>query len=416
MSAINSMLTEMDRRGIVVPPTETDAGGLPDGVVPIPKARAVWQTPLLATALVITLVAGLYYGVELLDENVPPAASVAVVAVPPASPGAIAEPTLPALAQESQAVSETSPRMASTTQPAPALAPAAALPTLPLPPAVRATPQPPAPRAVAPAMNSAAAPLVASPAAPVSALRLANELTTPTITIRPSQPAPQLAPAPEPVIQIKPSDRGDRGDRGGMRSNAGSSASASAQDKAEQEYRRGMALVQRGRMAEAMELLQAALALDPAHEGARQARVAYLIESKRLDEAIVSLREGLELHGARHADAILLARLLVERNDIPNALATLQRHAMGADDNAEYRGFRAALLQRVGRHAEAIAEYRQALRLTANNAVWWVGLGMSFDATDRAKEAGDAFRQARQIGRLSADMNSYIEQRLRHLP
>ena len=48
--------------------------------------------------------------------------------------------------------------------------------------------------------------------------------------------------------------------------------------------------------------------------------------------------------------------------------------------------------------------------------LWWVGLGMSFDATDRAKEAGDAFRQARQIGRLSADMNSYIEQRLRHLP
>ena len=119
---------------------------------------------------------------------------------------------------------------------------------------------------------------------------------------------------------------------------------------------------------------------------------------------------------ANGSDAILLARLLVERNDIPNALATLQRHAMGADDNAEYRGFRAALLQRLGRHTEAIAEYRQALRLTANNAVWWVGLGMSFDATDRAKEAGDAFRQARQIGRLSADMNSYIEQRLRHLP
>lgn len=247
---------------------------------------------------------------------------------------------------------------------------------------------------------------------------MASELTMPTITIRPTQPAPQLAPAPapEPVIQIKPSERSERGDRGGMRSNTGSSASASAQDKAEQEYRRGMALVQRGRMAEAMELLQAALTLDPAHEGARQARVAYLVESKRLDEAIVALREGLDLHGARHADAMLLARLLVERNDIPNALATLQRHAIGAEENAEYRGFRAALLQRVGRHTEAIAEYRQALRLSVSNAVWWVGLGMSFDATDRAKEAGDAFRQARQIGRLSVDMNSYIEQRLRHLP
>ena len=413
MSAINSMLTELDRRGIVVPPTETDAGGLPDGVVPIPKARAVWQTPLLASVLVIALVAGLYYGVESLDENGAAAVPVAVAPTLPASPDSAsvaAEPASPAPAEESQAASETAAGVATT-----AASPASASAALPLPPAVRASPQPPVPRVVAPSVNAAAAPLAAVPATAAGSLRMASELTTPTITIRPTQPAPQLAPppAPEPVIQIKPSERSDRG---GMRSNTGSSASASAQDKAEQEYRRGMALVQRGRMAEAMELLQAALTLDPAHEGARQARVAYLVESKRLDEAIVALREGLDLHGARHADAMLLARLLVERNDIPNALATLQRHAVGAEENAEYRGFRAALLQRVGRHTEAIAEYRQALRLTANNAVWWVGLGMSFDATDRAKEAGDAFRQARQIGRLSADMNSYIEQRLRHLP
>lgn len=178
----------------------------------------------------------------------------------------------------------------------------------------------------------------------------------------------------------------------------------------------GELLIQQGLLSQTQ--LDAAL-LQQQKTGRRLGRViidAGLLTEDRLSEAIVSLREGLELHGARHAEAILLARLLVERNDIPNALATLQRHAMGAEDNAEYRGFRAALLQRVGRHTEAIAEYRQALRLTANNAVWWVGLGMSFDATERAKEAGDAFRQARQIGRLSADMNSYIEQRLRHLP
>jgi MSHA biogenesis protein MshN len=414
MSAINSMLTELNRRGIVVPPTEADAGGLPDGVVPIPKARAVWQSPLLASVLVIALVAGLYFGLDSL--SVAPALPVAVAPAPPASPdlaSAVTEPASSASAEDSQAAGETAAGVATTAAP-----PASALAALPLPPAVRASPQPSVPRAVAPLVNATAVPPAAVPLASVGTLRMASELTMPTITIRPTQPAPQLAPAPapEPVIQIKPSERSERGDRGGMRSNTGSSASASAQDKAEQEYRRGMALVQRGRMAEAMELLQAALTLDPAHEGARQARVAYLVESKRLDEAIVALREGLDLHGARHADAMLLARLLVERNDIPNALATLQRHAIGAEENAEYRGFRAALLQRVGRHTEAIAEYRQALRLSVSNAVWWVGLGMSFDATDRAKEAGDAFRQARQIGRLSADMNSYIEQRLRHLP
>ena len=58
---------------------------------------------------------------------------------------------------------------------------------------------------------------------------------------------------------------------------------------------------------------------------------------------------------------------------------------------------------------------------TPSLGVFQIGLGMVAPtilahATDRAKEAGDAFRQARQIGRLSVDMNSYIEQRLRHLP
>ena len=49
------------------------------------------------------------------------------------------------------------------------------------------------------------------------------------------------------------------------------------------------------------------------------------------------------------------------------------------------------------------------------NAMIWAR-GHKNDYEFWAKEAGDAFRQARQIGRLSVDMNSYIEQRLRHLP
>ncbi len=194
------------------------------------------------------------------------------------------------------------------------------------------------------------------------------------------------------------------------------SAGSSALEKADQDVQRARSLLLRGRVAEAAELLHAVITQEPMHQGARQLLVAHLLETQRLDEAMQLLRESLSIDAKRHTDAMLLARLLVQKKDVNAALTVLQRHAVGAETNAGYRAFHAALLQRVGRHDMAITEYRQALQVSESNALWWVGLGVSLESTERMAQAADAFRRAKTIGNLPAETAVYVEQRLRHLP
>jgi MSHA biogenesis protein MshN len=47
--------------------------------------------------------------------------------------------------------------------------------------------------------------------------------------------------------------------------------------------------------------------------------------------------------------------------------------------------------------------------------VWWLGLGMSLQATNRPAAAQEAYRQARATGTLQPDLAALAEQRLKQL-
>jgi MSHA biogenesis protein MshN len=164
-----------------------------------------------------------------------------------------------------------------------------------------------------------------------------------------------------------------------------------------------------------MDTLRGSLVADAAHEPARQTLVALLVEQRRMDEAVAVLQEGLNLHPANSDFSMLLARILVDRQDVSGALAVLQKYAPAAGTRADYHGFSAALHQRMGQHREAIDEYQTALRLSPQSAVWWVGLGISQEASGRRKEALESFRRARASGSLNGELLAYVDQRLRQL-
>lgn len=185
--------------------------------------------------------------------------------------------------------------------------------------------------------------------------------------------------------------------------------------RAENEFRSATVLLNQGRVAEAMNGYKSALQQEAGHAAARQALVGLLLENRRIDEAQQLLQDGLRLNPDRSAYAMLLARIQVERGDLQGAHELLSRYAGSAASNADYHAFDAALLQRLGRHKEAVTEYQAALRLAPRAGVWWMGLGISMQADDRGTEAIDAFTRAKAAGGLSPDLLEFVDQRMKQL-
>jgi len=187
-------------------------------------------------------------------------------------------------------------------------------------------------------------------------------------------------------------------------------------ERAEAEFRRAATLLGQGRGSDAEEAFAAAIAIDPAHEAARQALVALRLEGRRVDDARRLLQEGLAINPANVQFATVLARILAERRDYGAALEVMQGAAgAAASGNPEYQVLRATILQRLKRHAEAVESYQVALRIQGLNAQAWIGLGISLEALGRRADAAQSFRHALDVGTLPEDLRAFAEQRERAL-
>lgn len=186
-------------------------------------------------------------------------------------------------------------------------------------------------------------------------------------------------------------------------------------ERSENDFRRAVGLMNQGRIGDAIAALRSVVEQDGAHLAARTTLAGLLVEQKRLDEAQSVLAEGLVLAPGQAQLALRLARIHAERGDLRAAAETLQIAAANGAGNAEFHGVHAAILQRLGRHKEAAEEYQAALRGAPQSGVWWMGLGISLESEGRPAEAREAFNRARATGALSAELDRFVEQRLRQI-
>ena len=186
-------------------------------------------------------------------------------------------------------------------------------------------------------------------------------------------------------------------------------------ERAENEYRRALGLVNQGRIQEGMAVLRGVLSEEPGHANARLSLFSLLVEQQRLDEAQSLLSEALARDAVQPQMAFRLARLQLERGDVRGAEETLRRATDSAMNNPDFRGFHAAVLQRLNRHKEAAGEFEAALRLSPQAGVWWMGLGISLEADGRAAEAKEAYQRAKATGALSPELAAFVDQKLKLL-
>lgn len=262
----------------------------------------------------------------------------------------------------------------------------------------------------APIVAQAPAVAVPVPDMPASApVQVAD--VAPPAPLAPAAPVvePEAAPAPPKPVAQKPQAASPASSRAPV---AAGRIESTAQG-AEGYYRRALLVLDDGRVTEAIATLQTGLRIDPGHEPSRQTLVGLLIEAKRLDEAMRQLQAALTLDPRQPSMAMLLARLQVERGE--DAIATLTRTLPYAEGNGEYHAFLAGVLARAARQREAAEHYGAALRADPHNGVWWMGLGLALQAEKRDADAATAFGQARASGTLSAELQGFVERRLRQL-
>lgn len=188
-----------------------------------------------------------------------------------------------------------------------------------------------------------------------------------------------------------------------------------APERAEIAFRRGVAQLQDGRANSAELDFRDALKQDPSHGGARQALLGLLLDSGRNNEAEQLLRKALEINPRQPRHAMVLARLEVERGEVSGAINTMVSVLPYVQSDPDFHAFLAALLQREGRHREAVDYYRAALRGVPGNGVWMMGLGISLRAANQSAEARDAFQHAIESKQLTPELLNFVERQLREL-
>ncbi len=363
MSVINQVLSDLEKRG---------AAGLPGDTVirAVPvrhKRRALW---LIMAGGVVTIAAVGLWGnrgeMVATPPLTPPAPIHKITAQENPAPAELPAPPGITAAEPSTAASKKSA--------APAMRLSFELSSIPLPSNLHAQSQPTKHNAST-AQKSAAKPA------------------------KPAKPAREKLPARE-----KPPVNADKQIK-----------QFSAQQILDNEFRRATTLVQQGRSNEAYAAYEAMLQRDAGYDGARQAMIAILLDSKRNVDAEHLLQDGLQ-HNVKHSGfAMLLARLQVERGALPDAVETLRKTLPYADRQAEYQAFVAALLQRQNNHQEAIEHYKVAVQLAPHSGVWLMGMGISLHALQHNEEARDVFKRAIETGSLSVELQAFVAQRLKEL-
>jgi MSHA biogenesis protein MshN len=186
----------------------------------------------------------------------------------------------------------------------------------------------------------------------------------------------------------------------------------SPDEQAESEYRQAVSLLQKGRTADAEKRLKAALNLSAEHPQSRELLAGLALQNGRWHEAQQTLEQGIEKVPAHYPFALLLARIQIEHGADQKALAVMEGSRQAGAGSADYMAFLAELYRRAGNHAEAIKAYTEAIKLNPQEGRSWVGMGISLEAAQDWKTAGDAYQRAIETGSLDDNLLKYARQRL----
>lgn len=177
-------------------------------------------------------------------------------------------------------------------------------------------------------------------------------------------------------------------------------------------YQEGYQLLSKGHAHAGEQKLLDAIAIYPGHIKAREILAGTYIKSGRVIEAGDLLQEGSELVPEHALFTQLQARLMLEQNQLQQAIELLEKKAPAVNIHPQYHALLAAAYQRNKQHVRAVEQYQAVLKVVPVSGVWWVGMAISLEALGQQAEARQAYQQAKNTGRLTAELLRYTDHRL----
>jgi Tfp pilus assembly protein PilF len=182
------------------------------------------------------------------------------------------------------------------------------------------------------------------------------------------------------------------------------------QEKSRQAYTTASSLYNQGDKQQAKTSLKEALAYDSTNINACSLLAVIYLEDGRADLASDVIENGLSKHTNDQALLRLYLQSLVQQAKYKEAITVMERRLRLT--SPEDLGYLAGLYQKQNDHLNAVKFYARALQLKPSTSLWWIGQGISLEVIEKYDEALQSYQQSISTGQLSGKLAQYATSRI----
>ena len=172
-------------------------------------------------------------------------------------------------------------------------------------------------------------------------------------------------------------------------------------------------LIDKGQVAFALKQLYAFIAESEEDSYSRIVLATYLLQTQRFAEAgdVLVPVDNEDMPALR----LLKARWFAQSEGVTRALTWLEINPPEVSKHADYFSLLANYYQQTGKFEQSVETYADLLELDAEQADWWLGLGVGYDRLKRYDDAAFAYRQAVALPSLKSSLAIFANDRLKQL-
>ena len=182
------------------------------------------------------------------------------------------------------------------------------------------------------------------------------------------------------------------------------------QEKSRQAYTIALSLYNQGDRQQAKTSLKEALAYSSTNINAYSLLAVIYLEDGRADLASEVIENGLSKHTNDQALLRLYLQSLVQEAKYKEAIAVMEKRLRLT--SPEDLAYLAGLYQKQNDHLNAVKFYARALQLKPSNSLWWMGQGVSLEGIEKYEEALQSYQQSISTGQLSGKLAQYAISRI----